>query len=197
MHGWDSQWLELKEVRIFNAQTIQSLNIVFLAFRLGACGKCRTGLSVNRAARRLGHPASIPRAIMSRSPGALALGPPARFWSLRRGPSPSAPPSFHSGVAITALRSGAFLTGLATALGPGSRRYRVGAMLTLLRVPLSAACASLRRFSALPRDGFVGCAGARVAGRHRFGASILSKRQRRECAVRFPVPAIESESEGW
>jgi hypothetical protein len=28
------------------------------------------------------------------------------------------------------------LTGLATALGPGSRRYRVGAMLTLLRVPL-------------------------------------------------------------
>ena len=30
---------------------------------------------VNRAARRLGHPASIPRAIMSRSPEALALGP--------------------------------------------------------------------------------------------------------------------------
>jgi hypothetical protein len=57
---------------------------------------------------------------MSRSPEALA----------------SVPPSFHSGVAITALRSGAFLTGLATALGPGSRRYRVGAMLTLLRVPL-------------------------------------------------------------
>jgi hypothetical protein len=30
---------------------------------------------VHRAARRLGHPASIPRAIMSRSPEALALGP--------------------------------------------------------------------------------------------------------------------------
>ena len=30
---------------------------------------------VNRAARRLGHPASIPRAITSRSPEALALGP--------------------------------------------------------------------------------------------------------------------------
>ena len=75
---------------------------------------------MNRAPRRLGHPASIPRAITSRSPEALALGPP----------------SFHSGVAITALRSGAFLTGLATALGPESRRYGVGAMLTLLRVLL-------------------------------------------------------------
>lgn len=30
---------------------------------------------MNRAAKRLGHPASIPRAIMSRSPEALALGP--------------------------------------------------------------------------------------------------------------------------
>ena len=29
---------------------------------------------VHRAARRLGHPASIPRAIMSRSPEALAFG---------------------------------------------------------------------------------------------------------------------------
>ena len=33
------------------------------------------GALVNRAARRLGHPASIPRAIMSRSPEALALCP--------------------------------------------------------------------------------------------------------------------------
>ena len=59
---------------------------------------------VHRAARRLGHPASILRAIMSRSPEALALGP-----------------AFHSGVAITALRSGAFLTGLATADWPSLR----------------------------------------------------------------------------
>ena len=38
---------------------------------------CKSGPSplMNRAARRLGHPASIPRAIMSRSPEALALGP--------------------------------------------------------------------------------------------------------------------------
>ena len=56
--------------------------------------------------------------------------------SLAGGTRSRVPPSFHSGVAITAPRSGAFLTGLATALGPGSRRYRVGAMLTLLRVPL-------------------------------------------------------------
>ena len=34
----------------------------------------RTGLSLNRAEGRLGHPASIPRGIMSRSPEALAFG---------------------------------------------------------------------------------------------------------------------------
>ena len=50
------------------------------------------------------------------------------------------PPSFHSGVAITVPSAGAFLT------GPASRRgSRVGAMLTLLRLPPSPACASLRR----------------------------------------------------
>jgi len=43
--------------------------------------------------------------------------------SLAGGTRSRVPPSFHSGVAITAPRSGAFLTGLATALGPGSRRY--------------------------------------------------------------------------
>ena len=75
---------------------------------------------MHRAARRLGHPASIPRAIMSRSPEALALGP-AVISFRRRYHCPSA---------------GAFLTGLATAVGPASRRgSRVGAMLTLLRVP--------------------------------------------------------------
>jgi hypothetical protein len=63
---------------------------------------------VHRAARRLGHPASIPRAIMSRSPEALALGP-AVISFRRRYHCPSA---------------GAFLTGLATAVGPASRRFQ-------------------------------------------------------------------------
>jgi hypothetical protein len=44
-------------------------------------------------------------------------------------------PSFHAGVAITAHRAGALLTDLATAIGPGPAAFRVGAMLTLLRVP--------------------------------------------------------------
>jgi hypothetical protein len=43
--------------------------------------------------------------------------------SLAGGTLSRAPPSLHAGVAITVPRSGAFLTGLATALGPGSRRY--------------------------------------------------------------------------
>jgi 2-(1,2-epoxy-1,2-dihydrophenyl)acetyl-CoA isomerase len=43
--------------------------------------------------------------------------------SLAGGTRSRAPPSLHAGVAITVPRSGAFLTGLATALGPGSRRY--------------------------------------------------------------------------
>jgi hypothetical protein len=75
---------------------------------------------VHRAGRRLGHPALIPRAFMSRSPEALASGP-AVISFRRRYHCPSA---------------GAFLTGLATAVGPASRRgFRVGAMLTLLRLP--------------------------------------------------------------
>jgi hypothetical protein len=87
---------------------------------------------VYRAARRLGHPASIPRAIMSRSPEALAFGP-AVISFRRRYHSPSA---------------GALLTGLATAVGPASRLgSRVGAMLTLLRLPLCLASASLRTIS--------------------------------------------------
>ena len=42
--------------------------------------------------------------------------------SLAGGTRSRAPPSLHSGVAITVPRSGAFLTGLATAVGPASRR---------------------------------------------------------------------------
>jgi hypothetical protein len=43
--------------------------------------------------------------------------------SLAGGTRSRAPPSLYAGVAITVPRSGALLTGLATALGPGSRRY--------------------------------------------------------------------------
>ena len=96
------------------------------------------------------HPLVAERALVNRAASrvsAIWLRSLARYCVARRRHSPSVPPSFHSGVAITALRSGAVLTGLATALGPGSRRYRVGAMLTLLRVLLSLACASLRHFS--------------------------------------------------
>jgi hypothetical protein len=78
---------------------------------------------VNRAARRLGHPASIPRAIMSRSPEALTFG-------ARRDFIPAS---------LSLPLCGALLTGLATAVGPSSRcGSRVGAMLTLLRLPLSS-----------------------------------------------------------
>ena len=42
--------------------------------------------------------------------------------SLAGGTRSRAPPSLHSGVAITVPRTGAFLTGLATAVGPASRR---------------------------------------------------------------------------
>ena len=67
------------QIRIFDAQTEareevpDSLNLVFLAF-VGARAATAAPGSVNRAAGRLGHTASIPRAIMSRSPVALAFG---------------------------------------------------------------------------------------------------------------------------
>jgi len=106
-------------------------------------------------------------------------------------------PSLHAGVAITVPRSGALLTGLATAVGPASRRgSRVGAMLTLLRLPLSA---HLRFAPALfgvsLRDRSVGCAEGPPRGSLPIRARpSLSKRQPCECAVRFPVTAVESES---
>lgn len=42
--------------------------------------------------------------------------------SLAGGTRSRTPPSLHDGVAITVPRSGALLTGLATAVGPASRR---------------------------------------------------------------------------
>jgi hypothetical protein len=44
------------------------------------------------------------------------------FESLAGGTRSRGPPSLHAGVAITVPRSGAFLTGLATAVGPASHR---------------------------------------------------------------------------
>lgn len=77
----------------------------------------------------------------SREPSRVASRPfgfdPSRkhiYVSLAGGTRSRAPPALHAGVAITVPHSGALLTGLATALGPGSRRFRVGAMLTLFRV---------------------------------------------------------------
>src|SRR2546428_13606584 len=76
----------------------------------------------------------------------LALIPSRDHESLAGGTRLRVPPSFHSGVRYHCPSAGAFLTGLATAVGPASRRgSHVGAMLTLLRLPLSSACASLRR----------------------------------------------------
>ena len=108
--------------------------------------------SINRSMGReesaYGQPSAL-GASAGRGPGSRA---PSRKASRPSGFDPSCdheslagdtclrvPPSFHSGVAITVPSAGAFLT------GPASRRgSRVGAMLTLLRLPLSSACASLR-----------------------------------------------------
>ena len=77
---------------------------------------------VNRAARRLGHSASIPRAIMSRSPEALALGSRRHFI-----PASLSLPFF--GCLLNRSRDCT-----RSRVPPLSR---VGAMLTLLRLPLS------------------------------------------------------------
>jgi hypothetical protein len=98
------------------------------AFSVGRVRWPRTGLS-SRAARRLGHPALIPRAIMGRSPEALAFGSRRHFIPA----SLSLP-----------------LCGCLVNRSCDCSRSRVpplsagGAMLTLLRLPLSPACASLR-----------------------------------------------------
>jgi hypothetical protein len=104
-------------VRILDAQTpVPALSLP--GFSFGRVRQVPHRALVNRAARRLGHPASIPRAIMSRSPEALALGP-AVISFRRRYHCPSfgcllnrsrdctrsrVPPSFHAGVVITAPR---------------------------------------------------------------------------------------------
>jgi hypothetical protein len=128
---------------------LPNLGFVFL---FGASGYAGRAL-VNRAARRLGHPTSIPRAIMSRSPEALALGP-AVISFRRRYHCPS---------------FGCLLNRSRDCTRSRVPPLRVGAMLTLLRVPLSAACASLRRYLAFPARLAVGCAEARFAGLHPSG----------------------------
>jgi len=76
----DNTWLgsqsrELKVWFEFLTRRHPSLNLGLPCFLFGRVRQVPHRALVNRAARRLGHPASIPRAIMSRSPEALALGP--------------------------------------------------------------------------------------------------------------------------
>ena len=80
---------------------------------------------VHRAARRLGHPASIPRAIMSRSPEALAFGSRRHFIPASLS-LPLCGCLFNRSHDCSRSR-----------VPPRFRRgSRVGAMLTLLRLPL-------------------------------------------------------------
>ena len=74
-HGWDSQRRELKVwfESLTRRHPVPELSLP--GFSFGRVRQVPHRALVNRAARRLGHPASIPRAIMSRSPEALALGP--------------------------------------------------------------------------------------------------------------------------
>ena len=78
-------------------------------------------------------PSMLPKPILaSRGPSTYepspkGLGRPASILalidvSLAGGTRPRDCLSLHCGIAITVPRAGAFLTGLATALGPGSRR---------------------------------------------------------------------------
>ena len=73
-HGWDSQSRELKVwfESLTRRHPVPELSLP--RFLFGRVRQVPHRALVNRAARRLGHPASIPRAIMSRSPEALAFG---------------------------------------------------------------------------------------------------------------------------
>jgi hypothetical protein len=74
-HGWDSQRRELNILfeSLTRRHSVPELGLPGLSF--GRVRQVPQRALVNRAERRLGHPASIPHAIMSRSPEALALGP--------------------------------------------------------------------------------------------------------------------------
>ena len=74
-HGWDSQRRELKVWLESLTRRHRVPELSLPGFSFGRVRQVPHRALVNRAARRLGHPASIPRAIMSRSPEALALGP--------------------------------------------------------------------------------------------------------------------------
>ena len=71
---WDSQRRELKVwfESLTRRHPVPELGLP--GFSFGRVRQVPHRALVNRAARRLGHPASIPRAIMSRSPEALAFG---------------------------------------------------------------------------------------------------------------------------
>ena len=120
---------------------------------------------------RLGHPASIPRAIMSRSPEALAFGSRRHFI----------PASLSLPLCGCLLNRSRDCSRSRVPRFP-RRRYA--------DAPAAASFCCLRfapaLFGASPRDRFVGCAEARVAGRHPFGASILSKKT--AARMRSPFP---------
>jgi len=73
--GWDSQWRDLKVwfESLTRGHPVLEFSLPGFSFR--RVRRVPHRALVNRAAGRLSHPASIPRAIMSRSPEALALGP--------------------------------------------------------------------------------------------------------------------------
>jgi len=106
---------------------------------------------------------------------AIRLRSLARSWVARRRHSPSGPAVISFRRRYHCPSAGAFLTGLATAVGPASRRgARVGAMLTLLRLPLSPACASLRRDFASHGLGMNWKLDPTWGYRHRTARSVLS-----------------------
>ena len=87
-------------------------------------------------------PALVNRAPRGSRPD--GFDPRAHCRVARRRHSREGPPPFHSGVAITARRAGALLTGLATALAVGSHRFGVAITAPKAGAILSAS-ASLRR----------------------------------------------------
>ena len=149
-----------------------SPNLVFLAFSCGRVRQVPHRALVNRAAGRLGHPASIPRAIMSRSPEALAFGSRRHFIPA----SLSLP-----------------LCGCLLNRSRDCSRSRVPPRFPRRRyadAPAAASFCCLRFAPALfgvsPRDRFVGCAEARRRGSLPFrGVHPVKKTAAR---MRSPFP---------
>jgi hypothetical protein len=126
---------------------------------------------VNRAAGRLGHPASIPRAIMSRSPEALALGPAVISFRCR----------YHCPSFGCLLNRSRDCT--RSRVPPLSRRRYADP-------PAGASICCLRfapaQFSDSLQDRAVGCAEAPLRRSSPFGLPFLTQRPPRGRESRFP-----------